>query len=248
MPDAWRLSYPHQSPVPRTLARVHQAVVTCEQCDRLRDYCTGIGVTKRAAYRDETYWARPVPGFGDPKARLLVVGLAPAAHGANRTGRVFTGDGVNGSGDFLMRAMHVAGFASQTTSQRPDDGLVLTDAYVTAAVRCAPPGNKPTPDELRTCLAHLDAEWRALPSVRLVIVLGRIAFEAWRLLLARRGVMMDARVFAHGHTVPSPVAGLPDVLQSYHPSRQNTQTGRLTPAMLADVFLTARVRLTEGIG
>lgn len=239
--------YPHQPPVPLALARVHRAVIACEHCDRLRDYCQGVALTKRAAYRGEMYWGRPVPGFGDPAARLLVVGLAPAAHGANRTGRVFTGDGVNGSGDFLMRAMHAAGFASRTTSQRPDDGLTLTDAYIAAAVRCAPPDNKPTPAELDTCLAHLDAEWRALTRVRLVVVLGRIAFDAWRRLVARRGLIVDGRVFAHGLLVPAPAPTLPDVLQSYHPSRQNTQTGRLTADMLANVFTSARRHL-EGIG
>ncbi len=237
--------YPHQPPVPLALARVHRAVIACGHCGRLRDYCQGVALTKRAAYRDETYWGRPVPGFGDPAARLLVVGLAPAAHGANRTGRVFTGDGANGSGDFLMRAMHAAGFASQTTSQRPDDGLTLTDAYIAAAVRCAPPDNKPTLDELDACLTHLDAEWQALPRVRLVVVLGRIAFDAWRRLLARRGVAIDGREFAHGHLVPAPARPLPDVLQSYHPSRQNTQTGRLTAGMLANVFTRAQRHLED---
>jgi uracil-DNA glycosylase family 4 len=239
MPDA----YPRQAPVPRGLARVHRTIITCERCPRLRAYCRGIAETRRAAYRDETYWARPVPGFGDAAARLLIVGLAPAAHGANRTGRVFTGDGVNASGDFLMRAMHAAGFASQTVSHRTDDGLVLHDAYIAAAVRCAPPDNKPTPLEVATCLAHLDAERRALPNLRLVIVLGRIAFDAWRQLLARDGVRLDGRHFAHGHVVPAPNAGLPPVLQSYHPSRQNTHTGRLTDRMLADVFHAARAIL-----
>jgi uracil-DNA glycosylase family 4 len=241
-------AYPRQAPVPRDLARVHRAVITCERCPRLRTYCRAIAETKRAAYRDETYWARPVPGFGDAAARLLVLGLAPAAHGANRTGRVFTGDGVNGSGDFLMRAMHAAGFATQTTSHRPDDGLALRDAYIVAAVRCAPPDNKPTPVEVATCLAHLDAERRALRNLRLVVVLGRIAFDAWRHLLARDQVRLDGRRFAHGHVVPAPAPGLPPVLQSYHPSRQNTHTGRLTDEMLADVFRTARAILAAGDG
>lgn len=231
--------YPRQLPVPRPLARAQRAVIACDRCPRLRSYCLDVAVTRRAAYRDETYWGRPVPGFGDAAARVLVVGLAPAAHGANRTGRVFTGDGVNGSGDFLMRAMQAAGLANQPTSHSPDDGLRLTDAYVAAAVRCAPPANKPTPGELDTCLPHLEAEWQALPHVRVVVVLGRFAFDAWRRLLARRGVRLEARTFAHGHVVPAAAPGLPPVVQSYHPSRQNTHTGRLTDRMLADVFRTA---------
>src|SRR5690606_27988567 len=173
------VAHPRPAPVPRRLARAHITITTCERCPPPRAYCRGIAETRRAAYRDETYWARPVPGFGDAAARLLIVGLAPAAHGANRTGRVFTGDGVNASGDFLMRAMHAAGFASQTVSHRTADGLVLHDAYIAAAVRCAPPDNKPAPLEVATCRAHLDAERRALPNLRLVIALGRIAFDAW---------------------------------------------------------------------
>ena len=146
------------------LTLVRDQIVTCERCPRLRDYCQRIGREKRRAYLLDTYWARPVPGFGDPAARLLIVGLAPAAHGANRTGRVFTGDGVGGSGDFLMAALHRAGFANIPTSQRADDGLELTDAYIAAAVRCAPPDNKPTPEEIARCLPHLDAELEALPA------------------------------------------------------------------------------------
>ena len=215
----------------------------CEACPRLRSYCLQIATIRRAAFSTQTYWARPVPGFGDARARLLVLGLAPAAHGANRTGRVFTGDGVNASGDFLMRAMMAAGFANRATSQQPDDGLVLTDAYVAAAVRCAPPDNKPAPDEVNTCLAHLETELAALPEVTLVVVLGRIAYDAYRRLLARRGLRLAAAPFAHGHFVDCTALGVPSVLQSYHPSRQNTHTGRLTDAMLAAVFLDARRRI-----
>lgn len=239
-PTAGPPSYPHQSPLSTTLERVHHEIIACERCPRLRSYCQAIGESRRAAYRDETYWTRPVPGFGDDNARVLVVGLAPAAHGANRTGRVFTGDGRNGSGDFLMRGMHAAEFANGVTSERPDDGLRLVDAYIAAAVRCAPPDNKPTPSEVDTCLQHLEAEWRALPRVEVVVTLGRIAFSAWRRLLARQQVVLDGRVFAHGHVLPSPAPGMPAVLQSYHPSRQNTQTGRLTDRMMADIFLAAR--------
>ena len=176
-------AYPAQRPVPLRLRAAHAAIIDCDACPRLRAYCRDIATIKRAAFRDDTYWARPVPGFGDANARLLVLGLAPAAHGANRTGRVFTGDGVNASGDFLMRAMMAGGFANRATSQHPDDGLVLTDAYVAAAVRCAPPDNKPTPDEVDTCLAHLEAELAALPRIRLVVVLGRIAYDAYRRLV-----------------------------------------------------------------
>src|SRR6266849_11026966 len=144
------------------LEDVHAAIIACERCPRLRKYCTQIGREKRRAYRDDTYWARPVPGFGDAHARVLLIGLAPAAHGANRTGRVFTGDGVGGSGDFLMSALHRAGFASIPTSHHPGDGLTLRDAFIAAAVRCAPPDNKPMPDEIVNCRPHLEAEIAAL--------------------------------------------------------------------------------------
>src|SRR5687767_8131059 len=144
------------------LADVHHAIVSCERCPRLRDYCGRVAREKKRAHREETYWGRPVPGFGDPMARLLLVGLAPAAHGANRTGRVFTGDGAGGSGDFLMGALHRAGFANIPTSRDPNDGLLLRDAFIAAAVRCAPPGNKPSPEEVARCLPHLQAEIDAL--------------------------------------------------------------------------------------
>src|SRR3954469_4547678 len=153
---------------PRELADVHHAIVSCERCPRLREYCRGIARDKKRAYRDETYWGRPVPGFGDAAARLLILGLAPAPHGANRTGRVFTGDGTGGSGDFLMAALHRAGFANIPTSRHPDDGLTLRDVFITAAARCAPPDNKPLPEEVANCRAHLDAELTALPNIRIV--------------------------------------------------------------------------------
>jgi len=239
-------AYPAQRPVPQRLRAAHAAIIECDACPRLRTYCRDIATIKRAAFRDDTYWARPVPGFGDANARLLVLGLAPAAHGANRTGRVFTGDGVNASGDFLMRAMMAGGFANRATSQHPDDGLTLIDAYVAAAVRCAPPDNKPTPEEVDTCLAHLEAELAALPRIRLVMVLGRIAYDAYRRLVLRRGVKLPAAPFAHGHFVDASAAGVASVLQSYHPSRQNTHTGRLTDAMLAAVFVDARRRIDAG--
>lgn len=226
------------------LTLIREQIVTCERCPRLRTYCQRIGREKRRAYRSDTYWARPVPGFGDPAARLLIVGLAPAAHGANRTGRVFTGDGVGGSGDFLMSALHRAGFANLATSQRPDDGLVLTDAYIAAAVRCAPPDNKPTPEEVTRCLPHLEAELAALPQVRVVVALGKIGFDAYLQMLKLAGIAVRPKpVFGHAS-----VAALPNgqtLIGSYHPSRQNTNTGRLTPRMMDAVFRAAARHLAR---
>jgi uracil-DNA glycosylase family 4 len=227
-------------PYPPGLAAVHSSIVTCERCPRLRAYCGRVAIEKKRAFREDVYWGRPVPGFGDPLARVLIIGLAPAAHGANRTGRVFTGDGGGGSGDFLMAALHEHGFANQPTSQRIDDGLRLTDAYIAAAVRCAPPDNKPTPEEIVRCLDHLDAEVAQLPNVRVVVTLGSIGFAAWLRLLKRRGVRVSPRpAFGHG-VVARMGAGLPIVVGSYHPSRQNTNTGRLTARMMRGVFGTAR--------
>lgn len=187
-----------------------------------------------------------MPGFGDPNARVAVIGLAPAAHGANRTGRNFTGDGGGGSGDFLMAAMHANGFANQPTSQRADDGLVLTDAWIMAVARCAPPDNKPTPRELANCEPHLIAELDALPHVKVYVALGRIAYDAvWRLVRSRGARTPDAPAqplkkpaFEHGLVVRVP--GGPTIVCAYHPSRQNTNTGRLTPVMLREAFRTAR--------
>jgi uracil-DNA glycosylase family 4 len=226
------------------LTLIREQIVACERCPRLRSYCQQIGRDKRRAYRSDTYWARPVPGFGDPKARLLIVGLAPAAHGANRTGRVFTGDGVGGSGDFLISALHRAGFANLATSHRPDDGLALADAYIAAAVRCAPPDNKPTPEEVTRCLPHLEAELAALPHVRVVVALGKIGFDAYLQMMKLAGVAVRPKpVFGHGS-----VAVLPNghtLVGCYHPSRQNTNTGRLTPRMMDAVFRTAARQLAR---
>ena len=236
-----------RSDLPTQLADVHHAIVSCERCPRLREYCRRVAREKKRAYRDETYWGRPVPGFGDAAARLLIVGLAPAAHGANRTGRVFTGDGIGGSGDFLMAALHQTGFASLGTSRHVDDGLSLHDAYVVAAVRCAPPDNKPLPEEITRCLDHLDAELDQLPNLRVVVALGRIGFDAWLQVLKRRGVAASPKPqFAHGAVIRVDVGdtSLPDVLIGcYHPSRQNTNTGVLTKTMMAAVFRKARARL-----
>ena len=224
--------------LPARLQAIHADVVGCHRCPRLRSYCQWIAHEKKRAYRDEIYWGKPVPGFGDPRARVLVLGLAPAAHGANRTGRVFTGDGPGASGDFLMTAMHAAGFSNLTTSTHPDDGLRLRDAYIISAVRCAPPDNKPTPEEIAACHPHLVAEAAALPRLRVIVALGRIGFEAaWR-LLADRGITMKPKP-AFGHGLVYQPAGGPAVIASYHPSRQNTNTGKLTPPMLAAVFARA---------
>ena len=232
------------------LADAHHAIVACERCPRLREFCGQIASQKKRAYRAETYWGRPVPGFGDPDARLLLLGLAPAAHGANRTGRVFTGDGTGGSGDFLMSALHRTGFANLPRSTHIDDGLQLTDAYIAAAVRCAPPDNKPTPEEIARCLDHLDAEVSALPNVQVVVALGKIAFDTWLQLLRRRGVVIRPRPqFGHGVAASLPTTNyhlpttnyhLPTLLGSYHPSRQNTNTGKLTAAMMVNVFRRAQ--------
>ena len=226
------------------LQDVREAIITCERCPRLRAYCARVGREKRRAFRDDIYWARPVPGFGDPQARLLIVGLAPAAHGANRTGRVFTGDGVGASGDFLMAGLHAAGFANIPTSRDVNDGLMLRDAYIAPVVRCAPPDNKPTPGEVANCLGHLEAEIIALPRIRLVVALGKIAFDAYLQLLKGQGVVPKPRPpFAHAATSRLPNGQL--LIASYHPSPQNTNTGTLTPRMMADVFRKARRLLTR---
>jgi uracil-DNA glycosylase len=241
--------YPHVTvpPLSARLADVHHAIVSCERCPRLRVYCRTVAREKKRVYRSETYWGRPVPGFGDPEARLLLVGLAPAAHGANRTGRVFTGDGTGGSGDFLMSALHRTGFASLPTSSRVDDGLTLQDAYIVAAVRCAPPDNKPMPEEITRCLDHLDAEINALPRACVVVALGRIAFDVWLQLLRRRGSRISPRPqFAHGAAVRlnDVDRGEHVLLGCYHPSRQNTNTGKLTAPMMENVLRKAK-RLLE---
>lgn len=226
----------------KDLLVVRDQIIECVRCSRLRTYCERIGREKRRAYHKDTYWTRPVPGFGDPYARLLIVGLAPAAHGANRTGRVFTGDGVGGSGDFLMAALYRAKFSNIQTSQRPDDGLELKDAYIAAAVRCAPPDNKPTPEEIANCLPHLQAEVAALPQVSVVVALGRIGFDAVLQLARLDGVVTRPKPpFAHGSLTT--LSNGKTLIGCYHPSRQNTNTGRLTPRMMDDVFRLARREL-----
>ncbi len=224
-----------------SLGALARDVVACTACPRLRRYCTRVAAQGKREFAGWTYWGRPVPGFGDPRARLLIVGLAPAAHGANRTGRMFTGDG---SGAWLARAMHRAGFANQPTSLRRGDGLRLRNAYITAAVRCAPPENTPTAREMARCSAFLEREAALLPRVRVVLALGQVAFGACRRLLGARGAPVRGLHFAHG-TVHALGPVFPTVVCSYHPSRQNTNTGRLTEAMLDRIFATVR-ELLEG--
>jgi uracil-DNA glycosylase family 4 len=224
------------------LRAVRDQIISCDLCPRLRNYCAQVARDKRRAYRDEVYWGKPVPGFGDPRARLLIVGLAPAAHGANRTGRVFTGDGVGGSGDFLMAALHRAGFSNIATSHHPDDGLTLRDAFIAAAVRCAPPDNKPTPEEIVRCLPHLDAEISALPRIRVVVALGKIGFDAYLRLLKHRGAEVRPRP-EFGHALAHDLPNGQVLIGCYHPSRQNTNTGKLTAAMMDAVFRLARQAL-----
>ena len=209
------------------LARLEQDVIGCRACPRLVEWREQVAVEKRAAYRDDTYWGRPIPGFGDPDARIVVLGLAPAAHGANRTGRVFTGDR---SGDWLFRAMHRAGLANQAESTSVGDGLQLSDAWVTAAVKCAPPANRPLPVERDSCAPFLAREFAALPNLRVVVCLGQFGYEA---ACSHFGVRPRPK-FGHGAEVPVP--GGPVLICSFHPSQQNTFTRRLTEPMLDDVF------------
>jgi len=222
-------------------------VIGCRACPRLVGWREQVAREKRRAYRDLDYWGRPVPGFGDPRARLVIVGLAPGAHGANRTGRVFTGDS---SGDTLYAALYRAGFANQPTAQHRDDGLRLEDAFITAVVRCAPPGNRPSAEELAACRPFLAREWALMPDMRVILALGQIAFDGCIRLLREVGHSDLPRTkFSHGtqYSVSSAVpAGPRHLVASYHPSRQNTQTGRLTPAMLDDVFALARSLLADG--
>lgn len=217
-------------------------IASCRKCDRLVEWREKAATEKRASFRDQEYWGRPVPGFGDPAARLLVIGLAPAAHGANRTGRMFTGDR---SGDWLFGALHRVGFASQAESLALDDGLVLSDTFVTAIGRCAPPANKPTSEELGLCKPWLEAEIDLFKAVEVVVPLGGLAFNQVLRLYAGRGVEVERPrpKFGHGVEVDLRPSG-PMVIASYHPSQQNTFTGRLTEAMLDAVFLRARSLLT----
>lgn len=222
----------------KELLQLQAVTARCDLCPRLREHCAHVAAAKRRAFRDWEYWGKPVPSFGDPAARVLIVGLAPAAHGANRTGRMFTGDR---SGDWLYRALYQTGFASQPTSVSRDDGLTLRGAYITAAARCAPPGNKPTLEELANCRPYFERELDLLTNVRVVVALGRIAFDQYLEVLKKRGIITSRARFRFGHNQRFTTApGAPLLISSYHPSQQNTSTGKLTEKMLLDVFRQAR--------
>jgi uracil-DNA glycosylase family 4 len=214
-----------------------QAIVACTLCPRLRAYGENLGEVKRKAYRDQEYWAKPVPGFGDPKARILVLGLAPGAHGANRTGRPFTGDA---SGAFMYSVLYELGLASQPTAVSRDDGLKLRKLWIGSVVRCAPPGDKPTPHEIRNCGRHLAAELAALPSVRVVVCLGKIAWDAYLAQLRDLGLIERRSAFVFGHGAEYTLPNGMHLLGSYHPSLRNTNTGRLNRVMFTRVFVRAR--------
>lgn len=221
-----------------SLKILNREIVACELCPRLRTYDREVARVKRRAYLDWDYWGKPVPGFGDPQARGLLIGLAPGAHGANRTGRMFTGDR---SGDFLYRALHETGFASQGESSSREDGLELQGAYVAAAGRCAPPENKPLPDELARCRPYLEREIDLLKQVRVVVVLGGIALRTYLGILRDRGVIQSMAAFPFGHNLVYHLGpGAPALITSYHPSQQNTSTGKLTAEMLRQVFERAK--------
>jgi len=225
-----------------SLKILNQRIVNCRKCPRLVKYREKVARVKRRAYREQSYWGRPVPGFGDPHARLLIIGLAPGAHGANRTGRMFTGDR---SGDFLYTQLHRAEFANQATSVSRDDGLTLKNAYISAVARCAPPENKPSPEEIRNCSGYLEEELNALKP-HAILALGHIAWTQFLRVLQDRGQIERASAyeFSHGASYVLP-NGLPRLFGSYHPSQQNTQTGRLTPAMFGSVLNKIRRALRE---
>jgi uracil-DNA glycosylase len=231
-------------PLPSWLKVLNAEVISCTLCPRLVVYREQIAREKRRAYRDHDYWGKPVPGFGDPNARVLVLGLAPGAHGSNRTGRPFTGDA---SGKFMYPVLHETGFASQSTATARDDGQVLTGLYITAAARCAPPDNKPLPQELANCAPFLERELEGLKALRVVVALGRIGFEAYLTHLLRKKLIVSKREYEFRHGAEY---GLPDgcvLLASYHPSNQNTQTGKLTKEMFLKIFKRARELADEAV-
>jgi uracil-DNA glycosylase len=220
-----------------SLLALNARIVACERCARLRAYCAEVARLRRRAYADQEYWGRPVPSFGDPDARVLVLGLAPGAHGSNRTGRMFTGDG---SGDFLFPVLHEAGFASQAKAVSRDDGMRLTGLWISAVVHCAPPGNKPAPQEQRNCAAWLDEEIGSLSRLRVVICLGKIAFDGFLNHQLRAGKISSRAGFQFRHGAEYVLAGGLTLIASYHPSLQNTNTGKLTREMFLGVFKRAR--------
>src|SRR6202162_3632494 len=218
---------------PRWISALNREVIACTKCPRLVIYRETVAREKRRAYRDCDYWGKPVPGFGDPHARVIVLGLAPGAHGSNRTGRPFTGDA---SGKFMYPILHETGFSNQPNATDRDDGLELKNLYITAAVRCAPPDNKPLPEELANCAPYLDREMDGLKRVRVVVALGRIGFEAYLNYLKRRGMLPSKNPYPFQHGASYKMADGKIVLASYHPSNQNTQTGKLTRQMFAKIF------------
>jgi uracil-DNA glycosylase family 4 len=217
---------------------LNEEIVACRKCLRLVSYREKVAREKRRAYREWTYWGKPVPGFGDAHAQLLILGLAPAAHGANRTGRMFTGDR---SGDFLYAALHKAGFANQSASENRDDRLRLEDVYISATCRCAPPDNKPLPEEISNCRSYFEREFEILKP-KAILALGKIAWDAYLEILKLRGVIASRGLYKFAHGAEAEMApGMPRLFGVYHPSQQNTQTGRVTPAMYASVL--RRIRL-----
>jgi uracil-DNA glycosylase family 4 len=223
--------------MPSALSVLNKEVISCTRCPRLVVYREQIGREKRRAYRDHDYWARPVPGFGDPNARVLILGLAPGAHGSNRTGRPFTGDA---SGKFMYPILHKVGFASQPNADSRDDGLRLIDCYITAAVRCAPPDNKPLPSELANCAPFLDRELHILRTVKVIVALGKIGFDAYLNYLKRNGTVPSKAGYAFAHAATYSLPNGVTLLASYHPSNQNTATGKLNATMFENVFRKAK--------
>jgi uracil-DNA glycosylase family 4 len=224
-----------QSPTdsPRWLTLLNREIIACARCPRLVAYREQIAQEKRRAYRDWDYWGKPVPGFGDPKARILVLGLAPGAHGSNRTGRPFTGDA---SGNFMYPVLYETGFANQPTAIDRNDGLKLCNLFVTAAARCAPPDNKPLPDELANCAPYLDREIEGLKELKVVVALGKIGFDAYLNFLKRRRLLKSRAPYAFAHGAKFDLPDGKILLASYHPSNQNTQTGKLTRTMFVQIF------------
>ena len=215
------------------LSKLNREVIGCTRCPRLVAYREQVAREKRRAYLDWDYWGKPVPGFGDPNARILVLGLAPGAHGSNRTGRPFTGDA---SGKFMYPILYETGFANQSNAARRDDGLKLNDLYITAAARCAPPDNKPLPQELANCAEYLERELDGLKNLRVIVALGKIAFDAYLNFLKRRGLLASRKDIIFRHAAKYEMADSRILLASYHPSNQNTQTGKLTHEMFRNIF------------